>query len=76
MASNPYKNKIIYNGTTLIDLTGDTVTTATLAQGYTAHDATGALITGSMTGGVDGDNLEYGAAVVGSAIVGTAVITS
>jgi len=45
------KNKIIYNGNTLIDLTGDTVTADKLMQGYTAHDRTGALITGTATGG-------------------------
>ena len=53
MANNTYKNKVVYNGTTLIDLTGDTVTAANLAQGVTAHDASGAPITGSMTGGTD-----------------------
>lgn len=39
-------NKIIYGGNTLIDLTADTVTTATLLSGATAHDKTGATITG------------------------------
>lgn len=51
MANNPYKNKIVYNGTTLIDLTGDTVTPSVLMEGYTAHDASGAPITGTATGG-------------------------
>lgn len=45
------KNKIIYNGNTLIDLTGDTVTADKLMQGYTAHDRSGAVITGTATGG-------------------------
>ena len=44
---NTYKNKVVYNGTTLIDLTADTVTASTLMQGYTAHDKSGALITGT-----------------------------
>lgn len=48
---NTYKNKIIYNGLVLIDLTEDTVTPSTLIQGYTAHDKSGALITGTATGG-------------------------
>lgn len=47
MASNPYKNKVVYDGTTLIDLTGDTVTAADLRYGKTAHDASGAPITGT-----------------------------
>ena len=44
-------NKIIYNGGTLIDLTGDTVTADKLMQGYTAHDKTGTAIIGTATGG-------------------------
>ena len=48
---NLYKNKVIYNGNTLIDLTSDTVTSASLLSGYTAHDASGAPITGSASGG-------------------------
>ena len=43
------KNKIIFGGETLIDLTGDTVEAAHLDSGYTAHDKSGALITGTST---------------------------
>lgn len=71
---NTYKNKVVYNGTTLIDLTADTVTPSALMQGYTAHDKSGALITGTATGGIDGDDLAYGGAYVGTAIVGIAEI--
>lgn len=42
-------SKVIVNGETKIDLTGDTVTPETLASGYTAHDASGSQITGTMT---------------------------
>lgn len=42
-------NKVIYDGNTLIDLTGDTVSTATLLSGATAHDNSGAVITGACT---------------------------
>ena len=49
--ANPYCNKIIINGEAKIDLTGDTVDAAHLAEGYTAHDASGAVITGVMTAG-------------------------
>lgn len=46
-------NKVVMNTAngeqTLIDLTGDSVTPRTLAQGYTAHDASGAIITGTAT---------------------------
>lgn len=49
MASNQYYNKIIINGQTKIDLTGDTITADKLASGVTAHDRSGAPITGSNT---------------------------
>ena len=44
-------NKVIYGGNTLIDLTADTVIAAALLEGYTAHDRSGAAITGTATGG-------------------------
>ena len=37
----------------LVDLTGDTVSTDTLAEGITAHGADGELITGTMKAGID-----------------------
>ena len=43
------KNKIIYGGEVLIDLTADTVTADKLANGITAHDRSGAVITGTNT---------------------------
>lgn len=48
MADNPYINKVEYGGETLIDLTGDTVTPQTLLEGATAHDKSGASITGAV----------------------------
>jgi hypothetical protein len=39
-------NKVVYGGQTLIDLTGDTVTADKILKGYTAHDKSGAVITG------------------------------
>lgn len=39
-------NKVVYGGTVLIDLTGDTVTADKVLTGYTAHDKSGATITG------------------------------
>lgn len=45
-------NKVVMNtangAETLIDLTADTVTPSTLAEGVTAHDASGEVITGTM----------------------------
>lgn len=42
-------NKVEINGEVKLDLTQDTVTAAKLAQGETAHDASGELIIGTMT---------------------------
>lgn len=50
---NQYYNKIIINGETKIDLTGDTVADNKLLSGYTAHDRSGAPITGTCTYDVD-----------------------
>lgn len=49
MADTKKYNKIIYGGNVLIDLTADTVTAAQLAKGITAHDKSGAIITGTST---------------------------
>lgn len=43
-------SKVILNGTTLIDLTSDTVTAPALAVGETAHKNDGTSITGSLSG--------------------------
>lgn len=44
-------NKVVINGEAIIDLSADTVTANRLAVGYTAHDKSGAVITGTMAGG-------------------------
>ena len=49
-------SKIIFGGQVLIDLTSDTVTAETLAEGITAHGADGELITGEST--LDSDTSE------------------
>ena len=46
-------NKVVYGDRVLIDLTADTVTPDTLAHGITAHDQSGAIITGTSTKDVD-----------------------
>ena len=51
---NEYVNHVVINGVTKVDLRSDTVTAATLAQGYTAHDGSGKAIVGTMTGGDSG----------------------
>lgn len=42
------KNKVIYDGNVLIDLTNDTVTANTLLSGSTAHDRGGNAISGAV----------------------------
>ena len=42
-------NKVVFGNQTLIDLTADTITPGDLASGVTAHDASGASITGTST---------------------------
>ena len=48
---NQYVNKVVFGNQTLLDLTSDTVTPSVLMEGYTAHDRSGAIITGTATGG-------------------------
>jgi len=43
------KNKIIFGGETLIDLTGDTATAAQILDGFTAHINTGEQVEGTCT---------------------------
>ena len=47
MANNTYVNKVVFGGDTLIDLSSDTIAANKVLNGYTAHDASGAPITGS-----------------------------
>lgn len=58
---NSYINKVVYGGNTLIDLTADTVSADKLASGITAHDKSGAIITGTNT--YDSDTSDDTAAV-------------
>ena len=50
---NQYVNKVIYGGNTLIDLTGDTVTTADVLSGVKFHLPSGASGTGTCAYDVD-----------------------
>lgn len=60
--ANQYASKVVLsNGTTIIDLTGDTITAADLLTGVTAHDKSGAPITGTCE--YDSDTSDDTAAV-------------
>ena len=50
---NQYVNKVIYGGTTLIDLTGDTATADKVLKAYTFHEADGSIKTGTCEFDVD-----------------------
>ena len=49
-------NQVIVNGETILDLSADTVTPAKLVEGATAHNRSGASITGTL---IDTGNYEY-----------------
>ena len=49
MPNTKYVSKVVYFGDTLIDLTNDTVEASKLLSGFTAHDKSGAPITGTST---------------------------
>lgn len=53
MATNQHANKVIYGNTVIIDLTADTVTPEKILAGFTAHDQSGATITGTCDFDVD-----------------------
>lgn len=58
---NQNYNKIVYGGKTLIDLTSDTISADKLLKDFTAHDKSGATITGTCT--FDSDTQDATAAV-------------
>lgn len=62
--ANQHVNKVIYGGNTLIDLTGDTITANDLAYGKTAHDKSGATITGTSTLDADTSDATAGASEI------------
>ena len=78
--ANQYVNKVIVGGETKLDLTSDTVVPEKLAQGYKAHDKSGAPIVGTNTFDADTSDATAAAAeildgktayVAGNKITGT-----
>lgn len=67
-----YKNKIIYNGDVLIDISSDTVTVDDVSYGITFHLKNGEPATGTLA---NGDSLSYGEApTIGRAMVGACAL--
>lgn len=58
------KNKVIYNGTVLIDLTTDSVTADKILVSYTAHDKAGNAITGTCDYDVNSKDATVGVAEI------------
>ena len=78
-------NKIVYGGNTLIDLTSDTVAVENLLSGFTAHDRSGTIITGTCTYNADTSDADVTASEIlsgkiayanGNRITGTMVNNS
>lgn len=78
--ANQYVSKVVLGDETLIDLTTDTITADKLASGVTAHDKSGAKITGTNTYDADTGDATAGASeilttktayVAGSKVTGT-----
>lgn len=74
MANNPYVNKVqLADGTSLIDISADTVTAADVSVGVTFHLGSGATGTGTLP---NGNSLEYGLTDATSSLVGVGKVGS
>ena len=62
--ANKNISKVVYGGKTLIDLTADTVIADKMLSGYTAHDKSGATITGTCTFNADTSDATAGVAEI------------
>lgn len=80
-------NKVIYGDQTLIDLTSDNIKSSALLSGFTAHDSSGAIITGTIIArtasdvGVAGPTVSvpsgaYSAAVSTTIAIGSVTVNS
>lgn len=74
MANNPYVNKVqLADGTSLIDISSDTVTAADVSVGVTFHLGSGATGTGTLP---NGNSLEYGLTDGTSSMAGVGKVDS
>lgn len=72
--SNPYVNKVqLADGTTILDISSDTITAADVSVGVTFHLGSGATGTGTLP---NGNSLEYGLTDGTSSMVGVGKVGS
>lgn len=77
MANNPYVNKVqLADGTSLIDISDTTATASDVLTGRYFYTAAGQKVQGTGTGGIDGNNLEYGLTDGTSSLVGVGKVGS
>ena len=69
-------NKIIYGSNTLIDLTDTTAEASDVLAGKYFYGKDVVKTLGTGTGGIDGDNLEYGLIDATSSLVGVGKVGS
>lgn len=62
--ANLFTNKVIINGEIVLDVSDDTVTAADLKKGVTAHDKSGAIITGINTYDADTSDADVSASEI------------
>lgn len=73
--ANEYVNKVVLNGQTKVDLSGDTVAPENVLAGFTGHMASGAPFTGSAVFPVTSVNEKTGEVVLTSDDVGAVPTT-
>lgn len=69
-------NKVQYGNTVLIDLTDTTAEASDVLSGKYFYGKDGVKTLGTGTGGIDGDNLEYGLIDATSSLVGVGKVGS
>lgn len=73
--ANPYVNKFVFGGETVVDLTGDTATAADVAQGKTFHLASGEQAVGTASGGSStGSSVFYGTCATAASTAAKVVV--